>query len=437
MRRKIEGTVAILACLWLVSVQSASAQRQRQYEHQTANRAAEMAGDSLASYNSFEPGGCESCALGECCGDCAEGSCDLGCCDTGCCDDCCDSYDGKGSSMMSRPGQLFFIGEYIYARPSFSEALAYIVSDANDPIGGQEIVEFDFGYKSSYRFSGGYRFCDCGGAIVFNYARYRGESAFQVQDTSIAVGRTSFSPYEVNAPTDNGILIGDADVDLDSYDLGLSKTIPLGGPLGCSSGDCCDNCCADPCGCGDCCCWCPAWDITWSAAVRFADLGWARGTTSFESDGIDQVATARTLLDFEGMGARVGLLGRRYFGKRGFASIYAKGDISLLVGDVDIYTDTINDPDGTAPFAARSHENHGRRMIPVTEIEAGLSAHIGCHVTLSAGYFLSAWHDLGFRDEYNWVGPDGGGGGGFQLSHYDDANILGFDGLFARAEVAF
>ena len=148
--------------------------------------------------------------------------------------------------------------------------------------------------------------------------------------------------------------------------------------------------------------------------MRFADLGWARGTTSFESDGIDQVATARTLLDFEGMGARVGLLGRRYFGKRGFASIYAKGDISLLVGDVDIYTDTINDPDGTAPFAARSHENHGRRMIPVTEIEAGLSAHIGCHVTLSAGYFLSAWHDLGFRDEYNWVGPDGGGGGGFQ-----------------------
>ena len=122
MRRKIEGTVAILACLWLVSVQSASAQRQRQYEHQTANRAAEMAGDSLASYNSFEPGGCESCALGECCGDCAEGSCDLGCCDTGCCDDCCDSYDGKGSSMMSRPGQLFFIGEYIYARPELQRS---------------------------------------------------------------------------------------------------------------------------------------------------------------------------------------------------------------------------------------------------------------------------------------------------------------------------
>ena len=25
----------------------------------------------------------------------------------------------------------------------------------------------------------------------------------------------------------------------------------------------------------------------------------------------------------------------------------------------------------------------------------------------------------------------------FQVHHYDDANILGFDGLFARAEVAF
>lgn len=68
-------------------------------------------------------------------------------------------------------------------------------------------------------------------------------------------------------------------------------------------------------------------------------------------------------------------------------------------------------------------------MIPVTEIEAGLTAYLGNHVQLSSGYFLSAWHDLGFRDEYDF--------GQFQLSHYDDANILAFDGFFARAELSF
>ena len=50
---------------------------------------------------------------------------------------------------------------------------------------------------------------------------------------------------------------------------------------------------------------------------------------------------------------------------------------------------------------------------------------------MSAGYFISAWHDLGMRDEYGFDVP------GLQLSHYDDANILGFDGFFARVDVAF
>ena len=50
-------------------------------------------------------------------------------------------------------------------------------------------------------------------------------------------------------------------------------------------------------------------------------------------------------------------------------------------------------------------------------------------VTLSAGYFWSAWHDLGMSPEYNYDQ--------FQISHFDDANILGWNGLFGRVEVAF
>ncbi|MGI9328725.1 MAG: Lpg1974 family pore-forming outer membrane protein [Pseudomonadales bacterium] len=333
---------------------------------------------------------------------------------------------------LSRPGQFFAGAEYIYARSCFSEAFAYLINDASTPPpGGQQYVEYDFDYRSSYRFYGGYRFCDCCAEIVFDFARYRSEADFNVSD-DIFGGTVSqeviLGPYEINAP-DGGFLQGDLDVDIQSYGLGIARSIPLGSPLcasSCGCGDtCCDTCCDDCC--DDCCCWCPAWDITWYAGVRYADVGWSRGQTGFFGNGnVD--ATSATQLDFDGVGARIGLLGRRYIGRRGFASIYAKGDISLLVGDVDISTFR-QEVDNGDPLV-RVHENSACRMIPVTEIEAGLSGHIGCHVTVSSGYFLSAWHDLGIRDTYDF-------GGNFQLNHYDDANILGFHGLFARAEVAY
>ncbi len=418
------GKAALAVCLGLLCVQSASAQRQREY--QTVSDAAARASASFASYNSFE-----SCGDGGC----SDGSCSSGLCGGGSCGSSCGSGSGGlglGAGLVDRPGQFFAGAEYIYARASFSEALAYVINDANDPQGGQEYVEYDFDYNSSYRFYGGYRFCDCSAEIVFNFARYRSEADFNIQDTSTLSTETILGPFEINAP-DGGFLQGEADVDIQSYDIGIARTIPLGSPLCGGGSGCGDTCCGDGgcCDCGDACgsgcgCWCPAWDITWSAGARFADVSWARGQQGIFANGnID--ATSRTRLNFEGAGARIGLLGRRYIGRRGLASIYAKGDLSILVGDMDIRTDT-QEVANQDPLL-RSHENSARRVIPVTEIEAGMTAHLGNHISLSSGYFLAAWHDLGFRDTYDY--------GQFQLSHYDDANILGFDGFFARAEVAY
>ena len=416
-------------------MQSASAQRQREY--QSANNAAHRAGASLASYNSFDAScGCEGYACDDCnSGGCSDGSCYSGGCDGGSCG--CGSGGGGGGlglglggGLLSRPGQFFGGAEYIYARASFSEALAYVVTDVNDlpDVGGPDFVEHDFGYESSYRFYGGYRFCDCGGEIVFNYARYKSGSDFNAVE---GPGLEILSPYEVDAPGTgvNGRLSGSAAVEINSYDLSFAKTIPLGS-LGSDCG------CGDSIGCGDSCgsC-CPAWDITWSAGLRFDEVEWARGTLATTSAG-DQIDSATTRLNFEGAGARFGILGRRYIGRRGLLSAYAKGDVSLLVGNMDISTSTIQDPDGTAPFVAQSHRNSARRVIPVTEIEAGLTAHLGNHIQLSSGYFIAAWHDLGMRDEYDFEDA-ATGGSRFQLSHYDDANILGFDGFFARAEVSY
>lgn len=417
---------ALIASLSFHGPESSQAQ-EYQREYQTVSDAAEQAGAALASYNSFDACGDDSCAE-----DCSTGSCSFSSCGGGL---------GLGNGFLNRPGQFFAGAEYIYARASFSEALAYVINDANNPQGGAEFVEYDFDYDSSYRFYGGFQFCDCCAAITFDYARYRSSADFSVTEEA---GQEIFAPYEVENPgANNGILDGSADVEIDSYDIGISKTIPLGGPLcggGCDCGDtCCDDCCGDGCDCGvGCGCWCPAWDITWSAGVRFADVGWRRDQVgSFRNGDLDNASYTR--LSFEGAGPRVGLLGRRYIGRRGFASIYAKGDLSLLVGNMAIRTDTQNLDEfgvGNPGPIIRTHSNSARRVIPVTEIEAGVSAHVGNHVTLSSGYFIAAWHDLGMRDEYEFDNPVAGGSR-FQLGHYDDANILAFDGFFARAEVAY
>jgi hypothetical protein len=65
----------------------------------------------------------------------------------------------------------------------------------------------------------------------------------------------------------------------------------------------------------------------------------------------------------------------------------------------------------------------------VTELEAGLTGQVSCNAAITAGYLFAAFHDLGFRDEseLNTLLP----------VTYDDANMLGFDGFFIRAEFGY
>jgi hypothetical protein len=214
--------------------------------------------------------------------------------------------------------------------------------------------------------------------------------------------------------------------------LEFAKTIPLGGGGGCG--------CGDPCGCGDACgsgcgCACPAWDVTWSGGFRFADVGWSRTYTAVDEE---EFVTTEAISDmsFRGGGLRVGLEGRRYFFDNGCVSVYLKGDISLLLGDIRLLATRVTD-DPTTPtdqdtLITQSFET--RQIIPVTELETGLTAHITCNSSITTGYLFSGWHDLGFRDEFRGFTNQGVS---FLETGYDDANILGFDGFFARLEVAF
>lgn len=361
----------------------------------SADMASEMEQSELAGYNSV--GGCNTCGTGSCC-----------------------AGPAGFAGLLSRPIQLVFGAEYIYAKANFSDALAFVEQDLVN--GGETWRCFDFNYNSSYGFYGGVYLPDCGGAMMFNFRRLTSDADVAATSTSTV---DIFGPFEID---DN--IEGHADVDLKSYDLSFAKTIPLGCPLecGCATGcgDSCDDTCCDrgANGCGSGCGWCPAWDVTWSGGIRFADVSWNRGLSAFDPlNGGAFIDGYNTNMSFQGFGGRVGLLGRRYIGKRGLASLYAKGDWSLLLGDVNLET-LVTNAAGTA-FARKSCE----QIIPVTEIELGGSVHLGAHATLSAGYFWSAWHDLGTSETYDF--------NQFQIHHYDDGNILGFDGLFGRVEVAF
>ena len=344
------------------------------------------------------------------------------------CDSCASSgCDSSAAGWFGGASGTWFVNaDYLAVRAHFSEALSYVEQEstntATTTATSQNFHQLDFDYDNSYRIGGGYRLCCCGEELAFNFTHFTSSA----DDSITAPDRNSGivvdlpfnpNPLDPDAPQTGRIR---ASVDADSYDFEWRKTIPLGG-TSCSD-------CSQPCGCGDCCPnTCPAWDITWSGGIRGARVDWDRAY--FLTDPVDDTnnTDTRSELRFNGAGPRVGLEGRRYFGHDGWFSIFMKGDLSILLGQLDLDTvqhSTIVDTDTTL-----SERFHTQQIIPVTEFEAGASATVTCHSTFSAGYLLSAWHDLGMRDEPilpNQVPQI--------VSHYDDANILGFDGFFVRYE---
>ncbi|MFO0788749.1 MAG: Lpg1974 family pore-forming outer membrane protein [Pirellulales bacterium] len=338
--------------------------------------------------------------------------------ENGCYDGCDTCYTGCGSSgggfLGMGDGRCFVTADYLNVHASFSEATAYVREDLN--AGSDQYIPLEFDYNSSWRVGAGWKSCCCGDQIRFMYTQMTSDATDTAQPGDIV-------PNEA-APPPGGRTDIRANVDARTLDLECAKTIPLGG-LCCGCGDACgDGCCGT---CGNC---CPAWDITWSGGVRWADVGWQQSFVARDTDEFP-VTDARVGLNFRGGGLRTGLEGRRYFFKDGWLSIYAKGDISLLLGDVNVSNiRDVNDPSQSVnPVATNTQTFRTRQIIPVTELECGLTGQVSNRTAITAGYLFAAWHDLGIRPthELNTLQP----------ITYDDANILGFDGFFARLQFDF
>jgi hypothetical protein len=350
---------------------------------------------------------------------------------------CCEGYDGTAYDCGAACGcgdaccndrccsQWFVTGEYLYTRAHFSDALSFVeqvqTQDVNATLTQQTFHQFDFDYESSFRVGGGWRNCCCGDEIRVNYSRLSSSA----QDAAFPAGQGSgiliLVPYtEVPIQAADSITMA-ADVDVNTFDIEYRKTIPLGGNQGSSCGDCCNECCEPDC---------PAWDITWSGGVRGADVEWNRAYGVV--NGVAGQVTINTLtnseLNFSGAGPRIGVEGRRYFGCQGWCSIFMQGNLSLLLGDLELRTTQFSADITDDDRLVESLDVN--EVIPVTEIELGASANLTCHSAFTAGYMWSAWHDLGFRGEALLPEP-------LLNRSYDDANILSFDGFFARLEWSY
>lgn len=361
---------------------------------QTSETTESLLEGTLISDSNVEPASCNSC---DPCDPCSGGGCEL-------------------HSLRSHRGQVFVGAEYLSIRTEFSEATAYVITDTNAVPNTNTWEQFNMDYSDSYRFYAGYRLCECGGEIRFTYTDIDTGGGFDSGAFDSTSGTIITPPLELGAPTTGERITGSASTNINNYDLGFTKTIPLGSPLCCDTG--CGDCCGD-CGdcCGGCCPQCPAWDIAWTGAIRFANVDSTLGYTSTATG-----RTGQSVVNFDGVGMRAGVLGRRYIGKSGTASVYLKGDISLLLGDVEHYT---------VSTTTATHQITSTQVVPVTELEAGATVFVLPNISLTGGYLLAGWHDLGHRATYDFSST------GAVITNFDDANLMTLDGWFLRAEAAF
>ncbi|MEN1679029.1 MAG: Lpg1974 family pore-forming outer membrane protein [Planctomycetota bacterium] len=323
---------------------------------------------------------------------------------------------GASLGLTDRCGcQIFFGAEYLSVRAGFSDATAFL-EESLPTVGSPEIIyrQHNFDYGDSYRLYGGYRVPDCGCDVTFAYTNIDTGGSFASGPQPADGSRLFTAPFEVVTFGADDEITGTASVEINNYDLGIARAIPLGSPLGVGCG----------CGVSACGCWCPAWDVVWTGGIRFADVGsqlaYASTINSSSTPGLER--TGLSSVDFQGVGLRTGLIGRRYFGKQGIASLFVRGDFSLLLGDVEYVATGSN---------FTRHSITTTQVVPVTEMEAGGTVFLTNRASISAGYMLAVWHDLGHRAMYDF------GATTVQLEGMDDANMMTLDGWFIRGEVAF
>jgi hypothetical protein len=291
----------------------------------------------------------------------------------------------------------FFAGaEFLYLRTHFSQAYAYarVFQTLTPPISRDvEAVQLPFEYDPSVRAFIGYQLGEDAGDIRLTYWHFRTDAK-----TSEVVGSEAGLSQFIVDPLGSMAQSGDfiraqASVEMNVFDLDYETSFLA------------RNSC---------------WSLTGSVGVRIADVKQNYADPIVDPTGA-AVSTGRFSAHFVGAGPRLGVEARRYLGHSDRFSLYARADGALLLGSYDFTAAA------TLPVIAANQSVTLTRLIPVAEMELGASWQPWKALTFSAGWLFQAWFDLG---------ASGGQFGGIYVPE-DTANIMSFDGLVLRAELAF
>ena len=309
--------------------------------------------------------------------------------------------DGEGLGRpLSLASRWYASQEYLLIRTHFSEALAFARADlagapANVSVRAEEL---DFDYESSFRTVLGYHWNNCTD-IRFRYWHLD-------VDTTVpgTAGPTEIivDPYGGFAAAGESIA-ATAAVEMNIYDLEVVRPINLHRPnLG----------------------------LDYSAGLRFADVEQFSDSTIRTGGAIK--SRGEFAAEFFGVGPYVSLTGKASPANHPRFSLLSKWGMALLVGQYDVSTQmTVPGVQGGGQRADRT------RLVPVAEAELGGQWRATDYLTLSAGWLVQGWWNLGasggtFDGENTPLAPMDAAFVGT-----DDADIMSFDAVFLRGEVEF
>ena len=312
--------------------------------------------------------------------------------------------------MSGRRWTVIAGGEGLLLRPHFSQATGLVKStitqNANNTLLRQDLINFNPGYQGAFRAYLGFQDGACGDEIRFSYFNYNGADTL----FGTATANTQYCDFLCNTTPNPGDSVST------HFNLGANLW-----DLDCVRPFFATSQCQNPCGPT-----CHPWDLRWFAGFRMAYIN--HNITSFVTDasspnGIFSQASAGN--KFTGFGPRLGLQGRKFFGRDWRWSVYGKGAGSLLVGNV--YQDVISSTTSSGLPTATELVSRNSRIIPVAELELGGTWRVLPRLAVSGGWMLMSFWDLGLQ-ETGSVGASPG---------LDTSNILSFDGFFVRGELAF
>jgi hypothetical protein len=322
--------------------------------------------------------------------------------------------DVWNDSVVATSGSRWFGGaDYRLLRTHFSEAVSFATLTPTIGPSGPDLRivghELKFNYQSAFAIFAGFHLSDVED-VRFTYTHL---------DSTGSVGGTAAPGQFIVDPIGNIAVPGDtintsANVRLNVYDLEYIWSPNQG---------------AYPAG------------MTYSGGLRFADIHQSfraqiTGGGATLSDGVFQVG-------FFGVGPYGSLTGRLWVGEARTLSLFGKAGGALLVAKNHITAEAFTSAasPGNALGSFTAGQDSGRILVaPVVESELGVSWIPTNWLTVSAGYFVQAWTELGISGA-NFSGARlPAASGGFLpavqnvFNEADDTSIMGFEGLFVRVQ---